>query len=285
MQVEELHPVAFKIAPNSGPEVFKANIQANIGLPVPRLRVRQCMIVGGGPSVADYLGEIATAKANGFDIFAINGAVNFLMKNNIVPQYGILYDAREGNTVFVRRTYGAVHWLVASHAHPAVWDALLNTAHGIPERTTMFHTNGGDGIQEMIRAAEPEATIFESASMGGLMALSLVNIMGYKTARLYGYDSSAREVPLEKRTDPTDIYAKHAYPQPLNEDQKLVEVYFNGTPYTTTGVLAQQATYFSRIYRLYEQLGLSITVIGDGLLPDMWRAEQALRSITSQESQ
>ena len=251
---EDLEPIRFNITPNAPDDTFQANVRANLPRRHPRLKVKQCAIVGGGPSLSDNLADLRKFHEFGADIFAINGAVGYLQDNFVPVDSGIIYDSRPENAAFIR---DGVHWLIASHAHPSVFEAAKHCD------VTMFHSSGAAGVQEIIRKAEPLATILEGTSTGGLQALSIVTMMGYKVARLYGYDSSARGVE------------KHAYEQDLNADQALIDIHFNGKVYPSSAVMAEQAKLFSETYPFYEGAGLSIEVVGDGLLPDMWRYQEA----------
>jgi hypothetical protein len=81
------------------------------------------VIVGGGPSVADQLDMIRKRHALGQKIFALNGAAKFLNKNNIVPEYQVILDARPGNIDLIGK---ADEYLISSQCHPTLFDAVEN---------------------------------------------------------------------------------------------------------------------------------------------------------------
>jgi len=52
------------------------------------------VIVGGGPSLVEFLPTIKHRYSLGQKIFALNGAARFLNAHGIVPDYQVILDAR-----------------------------------------------------------------------------------------------------------------------------------------------------------------------------------------------
>jgi SAM-dependent methyltransferase len=94
-----------------------------------------------------------------------------------------------------------------------------------------------------------------------MQILNVLVMMGFRVAHLYGYDSSAKGE------------AHHAYSQPMNDQNKKYTFEFQGKYYQAELAMGAQAREFTEIFPKFEKLGLHLEVIGDGLLPDMWRAE------------
>lgn len=242
----------FECYPNVLDDDIRDNLSKNIKLGLPFLKVRRAVIVGGGPSMADYLSEIRTLKEQGSVLFALNGAARFLIGKGIVPDYHVIYDARPDNKVFLTGHPG-VHHLVSSHAHPGILEALAG------HQVTLFHAMANDGVLAEVRKHDKSACVLGPAITVGLQALNIAIVMGFRSARLYGYDSSNRGA------------GKHAYAQPLNANRKVTILRYGGKDYEADPVMAAQAKDFMLVAPNYERIGLKIDVAGYGLLPDMWR--------------
>jgi SAM-dependent methyltransferase len=115
---------------------------------------------------------------------------------------------------------------------------------------------------------EPFVEIGGAASVGNTAAC-LVYAMGYRNLQLYGYDSSHR---ADK---------SHAFHQPLNNGDPCAWVTFCGKQYLVSLTMKLQAEKFQETARDLKQLGCTIAVHGDGLLPDMYNTPK--ETMTEQE--
>lgn len=253
-------PVKFISGLNISEEKILENIRLNCARSIPRVNVKKAVICGGGPSLADHIEEIRFKKDRGFHIYALNNAGNFLKQNGIQPNAVFIIDARPENIGFINPIDPEISYFVGSQCDPSLFDAL--SGH---DKTYMIHVLAVEGAQEIISELNPGSSILTSAPTVGLQALNLLHVLGYKIVHLYGYDSSYRGD------------AHHAYPQELNDNQKLHEFVFRGTPYVSSGPMASQADQFCINYRKYTSQGMDLQVIGDGLLPAMYAYHEDLR--------
>jgi SAM-dependent methyltransferase len=95
----------------------------------------------------------------------------------------------------------------------------------------------------------------------GISALFVAYALGYRTFHLYGYDSSAAE---DKTT--------HAFRQPMNDGEPMCWTKFNRKDYLTSFTMKLQAEHFPKQAGYLQALGCAITVLGTGLLPDIWNS-------------
>lgn len=243
------------------------NIRANCArLTLPRVSVKKAVVVGGGPSLADHLDEIKAKHVRGFHVYALNGTSKYLKANGIQPNAQFIIDARPENISFLDPNDEDVTVFLGSQVDPSLFDALANHP-----KVHMVHVLAVDGAHEVIRQLNPGASILTSAPTVGLQALNLMHVLGYRIVHLYGYDSSNRDG------------AHHAYVQQLNEGQRNVEFVFRGKSYHAPGPMASQAEQFVLNYRKYTSQGMDLQVIGEGLLPDMYRFHEAIREQGSLE--
>lgn len=245
-------PVEFHISCNTPDERVLANIRSNARRSITALKLRRAIVVGGGPSVADHLDLIRKRVEDGWDLFALNAAAGWLYERGVRSTYQVLYDARPLMVDMI--DYTAHHHLVASQCDPSVLQALEGCD------VTLFHANNTEGTLELLQEVAPGSHVLGGANTVGLQAINILCVMGYRLVELYGYDSSWRDG------------AKHAYPQSANDDQTPRTFQFEGKEYVSSGAMAQQAQAFWDAYPMWKGLGLEFNIVGEGLLPDMWRS-------------
>jgi SAM-dependent methyltransferase len=215
------------------------------------------VIVGGGPSVADQIESIRWRQSLGQKVFALNGAATFLKLAEIDPDYQVILDARVGNALLVGNAY---LFLLASQCDKSVVDTSIAT--GKPVQ--LWHPKI-EGIEDHLPDKREDLTLIGGGISVGLSAMCLAYSMGYRKIHLYGYDSSQKDG------------AKHAYDQPMNAGEDVVEVTVYGKTFKTSLTMAKQAEGFQAVCDQLIDLGCVVTVDGDGLLPFMVR-ENARRA-------
>lgn len=225
------------------------NIKSALKLPYPRVNQipahdGHAVIVGGGPSLNDHIDEIRWRKQQGQIVFATNNTLS-----KVEADYHVMLDARKENAAFVPYN---MKCLYASQCHPNVFERSKNNGNAI----TIWHSMI-DGIQEVV--CEDSCFIGAGLSSVGLKAMALAYTMGYRKIHIYGLDSSYRDGE------------HHAYKQPLNDNERILDVECNGTIYTTAAWMATQAEEFKSIAGLLVNAGCTLTVHGDGLIPDIAR--------------
>ncbi len=229
-------------------EKLLANVTANLQSAVPTILFaaehdKHAVIIGGGASLIDSLDEIRTRDFLGQVIFSLNNSAKYLTETGIHPDYQVIVDARPENVDFVHPT---ALKLLASQCDPC----LFKQAHPL---VNMWHAQI-DGLAEILE--DTPHTIIGGGTTVGLSAMCLAYAMGFRKLHLYGYDSSHSE---DKRG--------HAYEQPLNATDQLVEVAAYGKWFTCSITMAKQAELFSALCYNLSELGVIITVHGNGLIP------------------
>ena len=233
---------------NTHHEKIIANVKAStarglttIGFVAPH--GKHAVIVGGGPSLKDCLRDLEHRARLGQTIFALNGAGNFLIEHGITPQHVVIVDAREGNAEFVT----PIHSFIASHCDPALFDKA--------RVATTFHVNM-NGVPEAL--GEGEHILVSTGSTVGLIAIGIAHVLGYRKFHLYGFDSSFKD-------------DHHAYPQPMNDADAVIEAEAAGRKFRTTPWMVLQTQQFQSLATQLAEEGCIITVAGDGLLPHVAR--------------
>lgn len=204
-------------------------------------------IVGGGPSLADDVEEIRGRYKGGAVIWALNNSFRYLRDNGIEAHAHVMLDAREKNAEFVLPS--PTTRIYASTVHPEVFKAAKLCGGEI----LIWHPMIAGMLDKL---GKKPAVLIGCGNSVGLKAMGLSMVMGFRDVHLYGYDSSYRGDE------------NHAYSQPLNDCERIIEVQVNGIKFKTAPWMAMQADEFKEIAKdLCENHGMKFTIHGDGLLP------------------
>lgn len=203
---------------------------------------REVVVIGGGPSLADNLDDIRWRAGQGHDVWALNGAYDWLRSHDIKCHALVILDARQDNAKFVagastETTYTTFY--IASQCHPDVYDLLAN------HRVVRFDLD----------------TFGDAGTTVGTHALCLAFLKGFRRFHLYGFDSSYRDGH------------GHAYVQPMNDGENIIDVHCGDRVFKAAPWMMQQAKDFQSLARdmMAADSTTEIIVHGDGLLPYLAR--------------
>lgn len=247
----------FESTINAPRQQFIDNITANLGKGLPTLKIGRALLVCGGPSIAKHESDIVQHRLQGWDIFAVNGAHDWLIERGIKPHAAILMDATDKVDSFIKKPLEHCIYYLASQTHHSLVTRLSENNHVI-----IWHAPLDADQMRHIGKLDPGATIMAGGLTAGLNALHVLFTLGYKKMRVYGMDSSFG--PEDK---------DHAYKNPESKS-KIHEFWFRGEKFRSTGTYAIQAETFCKHWVKYHRIGIQIHVVGDGLLPAMWRAQR-----------
>lgn len=246
---------------NAPRQQFVENIRANIrNHGVPSLKIRRAMLVCGGPSAADHVEEIRRKKAEGWELFTVNGAHDWLIGLGLYPSACAVMDAGKVVDTFIQKPQRDCTYYLASQTHPDLFSRLVRGGFNV----VMFHAALDEETNSIIEQLDPNPTINASAPTVGLHSLHILYTLGVKKLHVYGMDSSHRGG------------ADHAYDNSQQGYAPVFDFYFQDKPYRSTPTWASQAQTFARFWKAYFDLGMRIEVFGDGLLPAMARHAKAL---------
>ncbi len=246
-----MNKVEFVHGLNAPRKQFADNIAANITRNLPRFQVRRAIIVGGGPSAADNIEAMREDQANGWEVTAVNGAHDWLIRHEVRPNNCVLMDSTEAVATFIKRPQSNCRYYLGSQCHPKLFDKLAGFD------ITMWHAHLDEESNKFIEDNDPEGLILAGANTVGLHAVALEYFKGTRKLKLYGFDSSHRPS------------GDHAYDNSQQKPVDEIEFFFKGERFLSTGTWAAQAEMFARFWRQYFKLGMRIEVVGDGLLPAM----------------
>jgi len=240
---------------NTEDEKLKANIAHASALSLPWLEYKEAhdghaVIVGGAPSVYGLLDELKWRQEKGQVIFALNNSASFLRAHGIYPDYQVIIDARPENAEFIKEA-PMREFLLCSSCHPSVFDKAREYC--VP--TTLWHCYSPVLDEALINPENKPECLIAAGTTVGLNAMALSFALGFRKIHVYGMDSSLSEG------------SHHAYPQSLNDSDRILEVMCEGRIFQAAAWMVAQANQFQFLARELVDGGAEITVHGDGLLP------------------
>lgn len=235
---------------NTQQETLLRNIAHAMTLPFPWFDFKPAHhtipinIVGGSPSLVQAIPALHRAKGQS-EIWATNGAFNFLRSHDLTADVHVILDARPGNAAFVTHPNLSTRYYIASHCDPAVFQALRG------QNVTIFHCNM-EGVYELVKDETVRPThLLGRHTTVGMKAAQLAELLGATQINFYGMDSCYLD------------HAHHAYTQPQNDADVAVDVLYNGRVFRAAPWMIGQASDFQEFVQSF--LGI-IAVDGHGLL-------------------
>ena len=217
------------------------------------------VIIGGGPSITSYLPELKKRAEELQTFVALNNSWRWLERNGLPCDMHVMADARPENAAFLPPQFSMIERWYATQCDPKVIDGSLSEK--------LYLWNCANGVDEAFKN-EPIFWIGGGSTVG-LRSMYLLYVLGYREFHLYGFDSSYSEGE------------GHAYAQPLNDKDPVIDVTIHGRTFKCAPWMAKQAQEFLDAAELLTSIGAVITIHGDGLLPYM--ARSCLKKVVSPE--
>ncbi len=234
------------------PDVVVAQVEACFARNLPRFQdmpdlgkaTGPVALVAGGPSLNGELENLADFPGA---IIACGSVHDYLINNGIIPEYAVMLDPDKVMADFVKHAHLDVCYIVASHSHPAMFDAL----EGMNVR--IWHVLYSNLIANINLRGEPEIGGGDGAI---LRAWPLAAVMGFRDIHFYGFDLSF----------PSECESQHAYDYGLLKEEPVgVIVEHTGERFITTPGWVNQLNEFSRMLAMTRGQ-FEITIHGDGLV-------------------
>jgi len=247
--------IPIMVMANTSDEDLERNIRHNALRDLPWIKLEEphdgiAVLVGGGPSAGDFVGEIDARKQQGATVFAINGASKWLGERGVKVDYQVISDAKEETATLVDPR--ARQHIFASQVNRKTMEAV--------ERPFVWHL-GDERIEAFLPPEKVKRggyAILGGGAATGNSALCVAYALGYRHMHCYGYDSSHRGDE------------SHAYDQPMNRWIPTVDVEWAGKTFTSSVAMKAQAEKFQMTAQALKQAGCRIGVHGDGLLQHMY---------------
>lgn len=206
-------------------------------------------LVGSGPSIAETHEELSG------DIIAINSSIKYLLEHDIVPKYGMIWDADE-----ICENFAVAHpditYLLGARCHSKVFDKLADC------KTIVWHAGGDHNISEFLLKHKIDEPMVNGGSAGVTRGMYLAVALGYTDLKIFGADSSYSDAGDTHITGSL-VYEKDFRCWIGNGD--------TAKEFRTTPEWCAQVNEFRDIYSVFRHPAyqIDIEVMGPGMLPYM----------------
>jgi len=256
-----------KLDVNTPHDKILANVMLNCKRQIPQLqwygqKSEACVIACGGPSLRANFLELRDLHFQRKPIFAVNGAANWLVSQNIRPAAVVIMDAQPHNVGFVQEPIIGCKYFLASQCDPGLFDACKG------RDVTIFHALSlGEDSEETAFLdnyyGEKRWSHVVGASTVGTRAIWLAKMLGYELQHVFGLDSCVMET------------GHHAYAQEWQDNEQVHNIWCGGRHFKCTGWHIAQAEGFKDFVKAAGER-FSLNVHGDGLLAHMVRSGKDL---------
>lgn len=211
----------------------------------------EAVVVSAGPTlIAEELYEDVKASKK---IFAVKHALEALKKADIKPFGCILLDPRDHVYDFVTNPDKDIKWFVASQVTPKAVKSLLDAGCDV----WGYHASVGAG--ETVYTGKQPHSIVDGGSATATRGLFLLDKLGFKKFKLYGYDLCFTKKPDLTEKDelgqPKYFEIEMKYEMPFHRDSRW---------FWSKGELLAQADEFRQILEMQKW---DINAVGVGIAP------------------
>lgn len=203
---------------------------------------RVVSVCGFGPSFKD------TYRLIEGDIWACNGAHNWLIDKGIIPKFGMFWDAAEVVSKFVK-PHKDVTYLVASRCHRSVFEALEGC------NVVVWHAAGDECLEELLNEFNRKEPMLHGGTASVTRSMVVAMTMGYMRINLFGADSSYQD--------------EHTHVLKSVVEERPLRIRCLGEWFNSTAWLAGQVEDFRLMAPDMVSQGAKLKVYGTGLLPHL----------------
>jgi len=237
---------------NEDKDKIRENIRSNIRLNLPQVRPYETQwekvvgIVLGGTTLKETFSDLLEKRRNGMPVITINGSHRYCITNGLTPSAMIMLDSREFNNRFVYPLVEDCKYFISSQCHPSVFENLKDN------KVWIWHCAGDDNFDLLKEVYGEDYYPIMGGATIALRAVHLLRMLGFHKFEMYGFDSCI-------------MGEHHAYEQPENDGEAVLDVMVSGKEFKCTAANYHQAKEFvDMISKTGEHYDLAVH--GDGLI-------------------
>jgi hypothetical protein len=190
-------------------------------------------------------------------VITINGSHRYCMTSGLVPSAMIMLDSREFNNRFVYPLVEDCKYFISSQCHPSVFENLKDN------KVWIWHCAGDDNFDLLKEVYGEDYYPIMGGATVALRAVHLLRMLGFHKFEMYGFDSCIGE-------------EHHAYEQPENDGEAVLDVMVSGKEFKCTAANYHQAKEFvDMISKTGEHYDLAVH--GDGLISHIIKNPDSLK--------
>ena len=248
---------------NEDKDKIRDNIKKNIQLGLPQVQPYETQwekvvgIVLGGATLKETFPDLLEKRRNGMPVITINGSHRYCMTSGLVPSAMIMLDSREFNNRFVYPLVEDCKYFISSQCHPSVFENLKDN------KVWIWHCAGDDNFDLLKEVYGEDYYPIMGGATVALRAVHLLRMLGFHKFEVYGFDSCIGE-------------EHHAYEQPENDGEAVLDVMVSGKEFKCTAANYHQAKEFvDMISKTGEHYDLAVH--GDGLISHIIKNPDSLK--------
>lgn len=258
-----MKPLALDVALFNMPGGLEEHIESALARGLEEFKPAICpndgtfIIVGSGPSLAEFENEVRQEQLNGRPVCAINGAHDWLLGNGIEPNLFVSIDPRDIRHNVQKPSEGTVY-LLASRCAPVVFDHLKDRP------LMVWHAASREEENAVFRKHKIKALV-GGLSTSGLRAVNIGYFLGFRKFVMYGMDSCNAADGMTKRVDGS-------------QSGQTIEVQVggpDGRKFICNVAMAKQAQDYNYLFSMMPDI--TVDIMGDGLLAAMEAERRKLR--------
>ena len=262
--VKNLNPIPDIICSvNEDKEKIRDNIEKNIQRGLPQVKPYETQegktvgIVLGGATLKETFPDLLEKRQNGMPVITVNGSHKYCMTRGLIPSAMIMLDSREFNNRFVYPLAKDCKYFISSQCHPSVFDNLKDCD------VWIWHCAGDDNFDLLEKEYGKDYFPIMGGATVALRAVHLLRMLGFPKFEMYGFDSCIMET-------------HHAYEQPENDGEEVLDVVVSGREFLCTAANYHQAKEFvDMISKTGEHYDLAVH--GDGLISHIIKNPNSLK--------
>lgn len=266
-----LQPLALDVTMFNVAEGIPSYIEKNIARGLPEFMPALCVndgtfvVVGSGPSLAEFPEAIKAERAKGRPICAVKGAHDWLIDQGIEPDLFVSIEPRDRRNNIQRPTEDT-RYLLASRCAPEVFEHLMKSA---PGRVCIWHALSNEDENSVLRKNK---TLFGIGGMStsGLRSVNIGYLMGFRKFIFYGMDSCNSPDGVTKRIDGSLT----------GQTIEVVVGGEGGRKFICNVAMAKQADDFQKLFT--QMPDITIESKGDGLITAIIADKERRRALREQ---
>ena len=237
---------------NEDKDKIRDNIRKNIQRGLPQVQPYEtqwekivCLALGG-PTLKETFPNLLEKRHDGIPVITVNGSYKYCIDNGLEPSAMIMLDSREFNSRFVKPLRKECKYFISSQCHPSVFDVLEDY------QVWIWHVAGDENYDLLQEQYGEEYFPVMGGATVALRAVHLLRMLGFHKFEMFGFDSCV-------------IGEHHAYEQPENDDEGVINVTVSGKEFRCTAAHYHQAKEFvDMISKTGEHYDLAVH--GNGLI-------------------
>ena len=248
---------------NEDKDKIRENIKSNISLNLPQVRPYETQwekvvgIVLGGTTLNETFSDLLEKRRNGMPVITVNGSHKYCMDRGLTPSGMLMLDSREFNNRFVYPLVEDCKYFISSQCHPSVFENLKDN------KVWIWHCAGDDNLDLLKETYGEDYYPIMGGATVALRAVHLLRMLGFHKFEMYGFDSCING-------------DHHAYEQPENDGEAVLDVMVSGKEFKCTAANYHQAKEFvDMISKTGEHYDLAVH--GDGLISHIIKNPDSLK--------